>query len=184
MSRANRDLFEPDVVPCTNVNWPPGRTFTCESSGTVVAAASCHPTWTIGSVLGLSGCTNPTITGHDPGVKPVTMFDVLLGVLHLLGSLCSLASGSADENLAARTRDRHGAPSVSRLDHPFSTNGTCGVLAEWVPHSDRGRPHAAVGPGLPDGSGRYTTRSEPRLSQAHRVTVRSLLGWSTHRVRP
>ena len=53
------------------------------------------------------------------------------------------------------------------------------VLTEWVPHYNRGRPHAALGPGLPDGatvaapvSGRDRLRG--------RVTLRSILGGLHH----
>ena len=48
------------------------------------------------------------------------------------------------------------------------------VLAEWVPHYNRGRPHTALGPGLPDpsssGAGPVSGHQLPR---AHRVTARS-----------
>jgi transposase InsO family protein len=51
------------------------------------------------------------------------------------------------------------------------------VLAEWIPHYNRGRPHAALGPGLPDASSAVAVSvSDHHLSRAHRVTVRPILG--------
>jgi transposase InsO family protein len=58
------------------------------------------------------------------------------------------------------------------------------VLAEWVPHYNRGRPHAALGPGLPDGAEAVAAPiSGHHLSRAIRVTVRPILGGLHHEYR-
>jgi putative transposase len=62
------------------------------------------------------------------------------------------------------------------------------ILAEWVPHYNRGRPHASLGPGLPDSSGAHFPRI-PRgheLPRAYRVVATPILGGLHHeyRVRP
>jgi putative transposase len=55
------------------------------------------------------------------------------------------------------------------------------VLGEWVPHYNRGRPHAALGPGFPNGSSAVAVPVLGHwLSRAHRVTVRSILGGLHH----
>jgi putative transposase len=58
------------------------------------------------------------------------------------------------------------------------------VLAEWCPHDNRGRPHSALGPGLPDSSSTVAARvSGHHLPCAYRVTARSILGGLHHEYR-
>jgi putative transposase len=55
------------------------------------------------------------------------------------------------------------------------------VLAEWVRHYNCGRPHAALGPGLPDPSSSGAVPvSGHQFRRAHRVTTRSILGGLHH----
>jgi transposase InsO family protein len=55
------------------------------------------------------------------------------------------------------------------------------VLAEWVGHYNRGRPHAALGPGLPDASSSVTPPVlGHQLCPAYRVTARSILSGLHH----
>ena len=55
------------------------------------------------------------------------------------------------------------------------------LLTEWVAHYNRGRPHAALGPGLPDDATRTpVTVSGHQLPPACRVTVRPILGGLHH----
>jgi putative transposase len=55
------------------------------------------------------------------------------------------------------------------------------VLTEWVAHYNRGRPHAALGRGLPDASSAVPVSvSDHDLFRAHRVTVRPILGGLHH----
>jgi putative transposase len=54
------------------------------------------------------------------------------------------------------------------------------VLTEWVPHYNRGRPHAALGPGLPDGGEAVAAAVTGHDRLRARVTVRSILGGLHH----
>jgi putative transposase len=59
------------------------------------------------------------------------------------------------------------------------------VLAEWIDHYNRGRPHASLGPGLPEAA----TNEAPvashahRLSASYRVVVNPVLGGLHHEYR-
>ena len=54
------------------------------------------------------------------------------------------------------------------------------VLAEWVPHYNRERPHAALGPGVPDPPLDLPPPAGHRLLPAHRVVARARLGGLHH----
>jgi putative transposase len=58
------------------------------------------------------------------------------------------------------------------------------VLAEWVPHYNRGRPRSRLGPGIPDRPSSIEVRS-PRhqLPSAHRITAKPILGGLHHEYR-
>jgi transposase InsO family protein len=58
------------------------------------------------------------------------------------------------------------------------------VLAEWMPHYNRGRPHSQLGPGIPDSPSIIEVRS-PRhqLPRAYRVAARPILGGLHHEYR-
>ena len=53
------------------------------------------------------------------------------------------------------------------------------VLTEWVAHYNRGRPHASLGPGLPDNAPSAPV-SGHQLSRTCRLTVRRILGGLHH----
>jgi putative transposase len=58
------------------------------------------------------------------------------------------------------------------------------VLAEWVPHDHRGRPHARLGPGIPDPPSIIAARlPDHQLPRAHRVVATSILGGLHHEYR-
>jgi putative transposase len=58
------------------------------------------------------------------------------------------------------------------------------VLAEWVPHYNRGRPHSQLGPGIPDSSSIIEVRSPGhQLPKAHRVGAKPILGGLHHEYR-
>jgi putative transposase len=57
------------------------------------------------------------------------------------------------------------------------------VLAEWIPHFNRERPHSALGPGLPDEPSRRATLTGHRLPPAHRVVASARLGGLHHHYR-
>jgi len=55
------------------------------------------------------------------------------------------------------------------------------VLAEWVAHDTRGRPHSRLGPGLPDrSSSAAVAMPSKRLPHGCRVTAKSILGGLHH----
>jgi transposase InsO family protein len=56
------------------------------------------------------------------------------------------------------------------------------VLREWVTHYNRGRPHASLGPGIPDRSANDTIAESPghRLPNGCRVVTRAILGGLLH----
>jgi putative transposase len=54
------------------------------------------------------------------------------------------------------------------------------VLAEWVLHYSRERPHAALGPRFPDPPTHRTTLTGHRLLSGHRVVARARLGGLHH----
>ncbi len=59
------------------------------------------------------------------------------------------------------------------------------VLAEWVAHYNHGRPHASLGPGIPDPQGEATRGSahDHRLPVGFRVVAKPLLGGLHHEYR-
>jgi putative transposase len=59
------------------------------------------------------------------------------------------------------------------------------VLAEWVSHSNRGRPHASLGPGIPDPAGDSLAPSPAghRIRDGHRVVATPVLGGLHHEYR-
>jgi putative transposase len=59
------------------------------------------------------------------------------------------------------------------------------ILAEWVPHYNRGRPHASLGPGIPEPSApTVVVRSAGhQLPHGHRVAARPILGGLHHEYR-
>jgi putative transposase len=58
------------------------------------------------------------------------------------------------------------------------------VLAAWVPHNHRGRPHARLGPGIPDPPSIIAARlPDHQLPRAHRVVAQSILGGLHHEYR-
>ena len=63
---------------------------------------------------------------------------------------------------------------------PLSERHLRRVLAEWVPHYNRERPHSALGPGLPDAPNDPTAPTGHRLPPGHRVVTRARLGGLHH----
>jgi putative transposase len=72
------------------------------------------------------------------------------------------------------------------LDHfiPLNERHLRKILAEWVPHYNRGRPHASLGPGIPEPSGLTVSRTDDhRLPHGHRVVAKAILGGLHHEYR-
>jgi putative transposase len=58
------------------------------------------------------------------------------------------------------------------------------ILQLWVAHYNRGRPHASLGPGLPDPpSDRVAASNDHRLPRGHRVIATPILGGLHHEYR-
>lgn len=54
------------------------------------------------------------------------------------------------------------------------------VLAEWIPHYNRERPHSALGPGLPDDATRRGTLTGHHIPSEYRLVARKRLGGLHH----
>ena len=63
---------------------------------------------------------------------------------------------------------------------PLSAPHLRRVLAEWVHHYNRERPHSALGPGFPEGPIALTTPTGHRVLPLHRVVARARLGGLHH----
>jgi putative transposase len=57
------------------------------------------------------------------------------------------------------------------------------VLREWVAHYNRGRPHASLGPGIPDGPDIAPVLSGHQIREGHRVVAAPILGGLHHEYR-
>ena len=68
---------------------------------------------------------------------------------------------------------------------PLNERHVRSVLAEWVAHDKRGRPHARLGPGIPDASDDCLARSAGgrRILALHRVVATPVLGGLHHEYR-
>ena len=72
------------------------------------------------------------------------------------------------------------------LDHliPLNERHLRRILAEWVLHYNRGRPHASLGPGIPEPSPMIAARSAGhQLSRTHRVAATPILAGLHHEYR-
>ena len=54
------------------------------------------------------------------------------------------------------------------------------VLEQWVAHYNRGRPHASLGPGIPDAPGVPPMLSGHHIRDGHEVVAKSILGGLHH----
>jgi len=67
---------------------------------------------------------------------------------------------------------------------PLSESHLRSILREWVGHCNRGRPHMALGPGVPDPPSEVvpvaTPLSRHRIGERLGVRVRSVLGGLHH----
>lgn len=70
------------------------------------------------------------------------------------------------------------------LDHLIPLNELRKILAEWVPHYNRGRPHASLGPGIPEPSRLTVSRTvDHQLPHDHRVVTKPILAGLHHEYR-
>ena len=65
---------------------------------------------------------------------------------------------------------------------PFNERHLQRIIREWTTHYNRGRPHSALGPGLPEPISEHVTPTEHRhrLPLGYRVVKRSVLGGLHH----
>jgi transposase InsO family protein len=57
------------------------------------------------------------------------------------------------------------------------------ILREWVAHYNRGRPHASLGPGMPDGAPVAEVSQGHRMPDGYRIVTKSVLGALHHEYR-
>jgi transposase InsO family protein len=57
------------------------------------------------------------------------------------------------------------------------------ILREWVTHYNHGRPHASLGPGIPDGTSVAPVWQGHRVPDGHRIAAKSVLGGLHHEYR-
>jgi putative transposase len=72
------------------------------------------------------------------------------------------------------------------LDHfiPLNERHLRKIVAEWVLHYNRGRPHASLGPGIPEPSGLTVLRAvDHQLPDGHRVVAKPILAGLHHEYR-
>jgi len=50
------------------------------------------------------------------------------------------------------------------------------MLREWVAHYNRGRPHASLGLGIPDGADTPRAFTRHRIRKGHRVVAAPIVG--------
>ena len=65
---------------------------------------------------------------------------------------------------------------------PLSEDHLRSILREWVAHDHRGRPHASLGPGIPDGANAPVLPGH-RIPGDHRLAAKSVLGGLHHEYR-
>jgi transposase InsO family protein len=66
---------------------------------------------------------------------------------------------------------------------PLNERHVRSVLAEWVAHYNRRRPHASLGPGIPDGPEIAPVMSGHRIREGHCVVATPILGGLHHEYR-
>jgi putative transposase len=60
---------------------------------------------------------------------------------------------------------------------PLSESHLCSILKSWIPHYNAGRPHMALGPGIPDPP---TTNLSHRCGETYALHARPILGGLHH----
>src|SRR5262245_1232508 len=65
---------------------------------------------------------------------------------------------------------------------PLSEDHVRSILREWVAHYNRGRPHASLGPGIPDGANAPVLQGH-RIPNGHGVAAKRVLGGLHHEYR-
>ena len=67
---------------------------------------------------------------------------------------------------------------------PLSESHLRSILRMWIPHYNAGRPHMALGPGIPDPPPTYRDQSQPnsrhRRGESYAVGAKAILGGLRH----
>ena len=66
---------------------------------------------------------------------------------------------------------------------PLNSEHLRAILRDWVTHHNRERPHASLGPGIPDGAAVAPVLKEPRMPDGHRLVAKPVLGALDHEYR-
>jgi putative transposase len=66
---------------------------------------------------------------------------------------------------------------------PLSEDHLRSVLREWIAHYNRGRPHASLGPGIPEGSAAIPVLNDRRIPDSCRVVAKPILNGLHHEYR-
>jgi transposase InsO family protein len=66
---------------------------------------------------------------------------------------------------------------------PFNEDHLRTILREWVAHYNRGRPHASLGPGIPEGSAVAPELRRHRIPDGHGAVAKPVLGGLHHEYR-
>jgi putative transposase len=119
---------------------------------------------------------------HDRDALYSSAVDRALASMHL----CALRTPVRTPQANAFCERLIGTARRECLDFMIPLNGRHlrRILAEWVPHYNRGRPHASLGPGIPDRASSVAPRSTGQLlPQGHRVAAIPILGGLHHEYR-
>jgi hypothetical protein len=86
---------------------------------------------------------------------------------------------------AVRERGRRSSSATSVATRSRGAIFSAWIVAEWVPHYNRGRPHASLGPGIPRGAhaDRGTTGRPPH-SAGTSGAAKSMIAGLHHKYRP
>jgi Integrase core domain/zinc-finger of transposase IS204/IS1001/IS1096/IS1165 len=143
-----------------------------------------HPTseWTVQQFRGFLTGENPyrfVVHDRDPVLSPAVDDALTAMNLHVLRTPARVPQANAFcERLIGTARREC-------LDHliPLHERHVRKILAEWVPHYNRGRPHASLGPGIPEPPTLIVSRSDKLRSTVwSRRDCTWILGLSGFRV--
>jgi putative transposase len=144
-----------------------------------------HPTaeWTVQQFRAFVTGDEPyRFVIHDRDALYSSAVDRALASMHL----CALRTPVRTPQANAFCERLIGTARRECLDFMIPLNGRHlrRILAEWVPHYNRGRPHASLGPGIPDRASSVAPRSTSQLlPQGHRVAAIPILGGLHHEYR-
>jgi hypothetical protein len=190
----------PRVIMCHEIDLHNGRLYVVwRDAGMVIVDVTdrAHP-----AIISTLDYVPPYNGGHSPGSAAHTSAPVVLAPdqhpiersnVSRLGSATGYSPSSPSSRALARHRSapapaQRAGVSVQplRLDFliPMSEAHLRWILREWTTHYNQGRPHSALGPGVPDPPTELVeapkSESRYRLAADARVLVKSILGGLHH----